>query len=184
MLSRRKARARLERAIAEQNIVRVERAPKFADPLHGFVVAVGDKWVLLARTSDGGFFDGHIAFRLKDVQKVKRDTSFETAFAKTQPEWPPRGPADVDLGTTRGVIEGLSGEGTLLGVQKEHERAATWIGTLDGFTEKRVYIREVRPDASWHEEPLGYRLKAITTVETGGRYLHGLGTIAGTGPVA
>lgn len=182
MPSNKKTRARFDRAIGEQHIIRVERAPKFADRLDGFVVAVGEKWALMAQSSDGGFFNGYVAFRLSDVKRITRDKTFETAFAKTQPEWPPARPCEVDLNSTRGVLEGLGHDGALIGIQKDNERSAFWIGTLDEVRKRVAYLHEVRPDATWHPAPLGYKLKAITTVEVATHYLRGLAAIAGTRP--
>lgn len=184
MASKKRVRARLLRAIGEQHMIRVERTPKFADRLNGFVVSVGEEWALLAQSSDGGFFDGYLAFRLRDVKRIKRDTTFETTFAMTQPEWPPTQPHDFDLNSTSEVIEGLASGGALIGIQKENEREAMWIGRLDEMWKRVVYLHEVRPDATWHPAPLGYKLKAITTVETGTHYLVALSAIAGPAPAA
>ncbi|MBW8764622.1 MAG: hypothetical protein JF592_18925 [Microbacterium sp.] len=182
MASKKKAHARLTRAIGEQHMVRIERTPKFADRLNGFVVAVGDEWAVIAQSSDGGFFDGHLAFRLRDVKRIRRDKTFETTFAKTQPEWPPTPPDEVGLNSTSEVIDGLPHGGVLIGIQKDNEWEAIWIGKLDELWKRVVYLHEVRPDATWHPAPLGYKLKAITTVEVGTRYLQGLAAIAGDGP--
>jgi len=183
MASKKKVHARLLRAIDEQHIIRVERTPKFADRVDGFVVGVGEEWALLARSSDGGFFNGYVAFRVRDVKRIRRDKTFETTFAKTQPEWPPTQPQDVTLNSTSEVIEGLARGGALIGIQKENEREALWIGTLEELRKRVVYLHEVRPDATWHPAPLGYKLTAITAVEVGTHYLRGLVAIAGTGPV-
>ena len=177
-----KTRTKLDSAIGEHHMIRVGRAPKFADRLDGFVVAVGDKWALLAQSSDGGFFNGYVAFRLRDVKRIDRDKTFQTAFAKTQPEWPPARPFEVDLDSTSGVLEGLGRGGALIGIQKDNERSAIWIGTLDEVQKRVAYLHEVRPDATWHPVPLGYKLKAITTVEVATHYLQGLAAIAGIGP--
>lgn len=182
MPSNKKTRTRLASAIAEQHMIRVERAPKFADRLDGFVVAIGDEWVLMAQSSDGGFFNGYVAFRLSDVKRINRDKTFETSFAKTQPEWPPVRPFEVDLNSTSGVLEGLGHDGALIGIQKDNERSGLWIGKLDEVRKRVVYLHEVRPDATWHPAPLGYTLKAITTVEVATHYLRGLAAMAGTRP--
>lgn len=42
----------------------------------GYVLEVGFKWDVLARVAEGGFFDGHIAFRLADLEDVRADASF------------------------------------------------------------------------------------------------------------
>lgn len=184
MPSRKKTRARLDRAIDEQHIIRVDRTPKFAHQLDGFVVAVGDEGALMAQSSDGGFFNGYVAFRVNDVKKIERVKTFETAFAKTQPEWPPVRPIGVDLNSTSGVLAGLGHDGALIGIQKDNERSAIWIGKLDEVRKRFVYLHEVRPDATWHPAPLGYKSKAITTVKVATHYLRGLAAIAGTGPNA
>jgi hypothetical protein len=184
MPSPKKIGSRLTGVIAEQQMIRVDRVPKFADRLSGFVVAVGDEWALMAQSSDGGFFNGYVAFRLSDVKRITRDKTFETAFAKTRPEWPPVYPYEVSLDSTSDALEGLGRGGALIGIQKDNERSATWIGTLYEMRKRVVYLQEVRPDAIWHPAPLGYKLKAITTIEVETHYLHGLAAIAGTGPNA
>jgi hypothetical protein len=184
MPSKKKIRSDLNAALHDLHMVRVDRLPKFADNLNGFVVAVGAKWVLLAQSTDGGFFSGYVAFRLDDVKRVRRDTTFETAFAKTQPEWPPADPFNIGLDSTKEVLEGLGSAGALIGIQKYNERSAIWIGTLDEVRKRYVYLNEVRPDATWLTAPLGYRLKAITTVDVATHYLQGLAAIAGTRPSA
>lgn len=182
MASNTTTRARLTDAISEQHIIRVGRDLKFADRLDGFIVAVGDEWALMAQTWEGGFSNGYAAFRLRDVKRIRRDKTFETAFAKTQPEWPPAQPFEVGLDSTRDVLEGMGRNEELIGIQKERERSAIWIGRLDEIRKRLVYLREVRPDATWHDALLGYRLKAITTVEVRTRYLTALAAIAGSNP--
>lgn len=175
-----RVRKRLSAAIGDQRIVRIERNLKFADRIDGFVVLVGKRWALVARSSDGGFFDGYIAFRISDVKRIKPDRTFQSEYARTRPEWPPRYHSAIGLKSTADVLQGLGSSGVLLSIQKEKERAAAWIGTLDEVGKKMIYLHEVRPDATWHSAPLGYKLKAITSVEVGTHYLVGLAGIAGS----
>ena len=177
-----KARRLIVEAADAQAIVRIERSPKYADRLVGLVVEVGSKWALMARIVDGGYFDGFVAFRVKDVKRITADGSVAAAFAKISPEWPPSYSAPLDLDSTVGVLEGLGHGGHLLGIQKEMERKALWIGTLDEIRGRFVYLHEVRHDGMWHPEPLGYRVKAITSIEVGLRYFSALTAVAGAGP--
>lgn len=163
-------------------MVRVERKPRFADRLDGFVLSVGEKWVLMARTAEGGHFDGSVIFRVKDVRRVRKDRSFEGVFARTQPEWPPSVDLTVGLASARDVVNSLEALGVIVGIEKDDERSAIWIGRIDEVGPKAVWLHEVRPDASWHDAPRGYRLKAITTISVASRYLTALATIAGTKP--
>jgi hypothetical protein len=178
------ARAKLVDVMAEQRMVRIERKPKYADRLDGFIVQVGEKWALMAQISDGGFFNGYVAFRLRDVKRIKRDKSFESVYARAQPEWPPTSPKGIQLNSTADVLISLGTGAALMGIEKENERSAKWIGVFDEILGKYFYLHEVRPDASWHKRPLGYKLKAITTVEVGSHYMVGLSAVAGAGPVA
>lgn len=173
----------MRRAADEQHVVRVERSPKFADRVDGVVLSIGTAWVLMAQETDGGYLDGFIAIRLKDVTRVSRDTSFATTFARSQPDWPPSAPNAVSLDSTEGVLRGMGQGGRLIGIQKERERHAMWAGTLRRIDRRHVYLHEVGDDATRYPVPLGYRLKAITAVEFGSRYFAALSAVAGPGPL-
>ena len=179
-----KIRGRLRRAERDQRMVGITSKLQHANQLDGFVVGVGTEWVVVAHTRDGGFFDGYGAVRLRDIARVRPDRTIEGAFARTRPEWPPTNPFDVNLDSTAGVIEGLGRGGTLIGIQKQKKSDTIWIGTLDEVIGKWVYLNLVRRDAIWNEEPLGHKLKPITTVKVGTSYLVALAAIAGARPDA
>jgi hypothetical protein len=118
------------------------------------------------------------------VVKVRTDSSFEERFARTQPEWPPTAPADLDLDTTAGLLRGMSAISPLLAIEQErrfHSQMA-WIGVVDKVTKRWLWLHEVRPNATWRKRPLGYKLRRITKVFISDRYLTALAAIAGTGP--
>jgi len=178
-----KVRRRLQDA--QESVVMV-RVCRHSDPemVSGFVVDIGRKWVLLVRTMDGGFTDGHIAIRLSDIRKVSKDTSFEGRFARTLPDWPPRAPHEepIDLDRTRGLLRSFGTPGALVGIESTHRTSSTWIGIPNDIVGRWFYLWEVRPDASWHEQPLGYRLRKIVMVYSGSHYLRGLAAVAGEPP--
>src|SRR4051794_37375811 len=87
--------ARLSRAQQEQLLVTVRRWIPDADRLEGFVVGIGQKWVLLQRLSDRIAFDGWQLLRLKDIQAVSIDPNpdcFEVRALKARSLWPPSAP--------------------------------------------------------------------------------------------
>jgi hypothetical protein len=175
---------RLRRAAESQALVRIKRSPRNADQVDGIVVAVGSKWALIAHTGDGGFFEGLVAVRVKDVEKVRKDTSFKERFARTQPEWPPTAPADLDLDTTAGLLRGMSAISPLLAIEQErrfHSQMA-WIGVVDEVTKRWLWLHEVRPNATWCKRPSGYKLRRITKIFISDRYLIALAATAGTAP--
>lgn len=171
-------RRRLDAAIEERRVVRVHRKPRFADRLDGVVLRVGRRWALMAKVVDGGYFDGVTAFRLKDIVRVDEDASVAAVFARTRPEWPPTFDGEIDLDDIARLLEDIAPTDVLRGIQKERERSGLWVGLLDQVTRRYVYLHEVRPDASWRATPLGYRLKAITSVDIGSRYLASISAIA------
>ncbi|MEU4244932.1 hypothetical protein [Actinoplanes sp. NPDC026619] len=164
--------------------MRITRSPRNADRVDGIVVAVGARWALIAHTGDGGFFEGLVAIRVEDVVKVKKDSSFAERFARTQPEWPPTAPADLDLDTTAGLLRGMSAISPLVAIEQERRfhSSMMWIGVVHEITKRWLWLREVRPNATWHKRPLGYKLRRITKVSVSDRYLTALAAIAGTGP--
>ena len=55
-------RKNLRKALKKQRMVRIDFRPRHADRVAGFVVGLGEKWALVAETSDGGYPDGFTAF--------------------------------------------------------------------------------------------------------------------------
>jgi hypothetical protein len=179
-----KAIRKLHAALETADMVLVVRAPRYGDRLEGFVVGMGRKWAVLARTMEGGYFDGYVAFRLADVLKVSRDQTFAPEFSRLRPEWPAVLDVRFDLDTTAGVLQSFSLHSPLIAIEKERERSAMWIGEFRGVERKRVWLHEVRPRATWRKRPLAYKLGAITSVSIETHYLTALAAIAGRAPLA
>ena len=177
-------RSKLNRAAEEQTLIQVRRKPKFATGyLEGYVLHVGLGWAVLAKVADGGWFDGHVAIRLKDVTSVKRGKGISASFAKTRPEWPPTSPFEGEtLDDLAQVLNAFGADAAMFGIEKEAERSATWIGILDEVWPKWLWLQEVDFTGRWETKPLGYKLKAITVVSSGNRYVHALREIAGPPP--
>lgn len=136
-------------------------------------------------TAEGGYSDGYAAIRISDIKSVRPDRSFQSAFAKTRPEWPPVLPflsGDLDLDSTKGMLRSLLVPGHVIGIERDLRVDATWIGVPDGLTRKFLYLWEVTPQATWHEAPQGHRLKTITTVIFDDRYRTALAAMAGDSP--
>lgn len=147
------------------------------------MVGVGPKWVLVQATRDGGYFDGWVACRTTDVAKVRVDDSFEGKFGRTLPDWPPAPPADLDLTSTKRLIRSLSSVVSIVGIEQERRRrGCQWIGVPVGVDRGWLGLREVRPDATWEDQPVGYRLRQITKVEVANAYQVALAQMAGEPP--
>jgi hypothetical protein len=182
-----KVRAALRRAVKGRELVGLNRVSRPNQTVDGFVVAVGRKWALIAKITDGGFFDGYVAIRLREIGAIRPDTSFATRHARTQPEWPPAPPAircPLNLDTTREMLASLLEPDVLFGgIEQDKKRDATWIGVPNELTRHWLYIWEVSYQAVWASQPFGYRLSRITIVTIGSRYESGLAAVAGPPPV-
>ncbi len=76
----------------------------------------------------------------------------------------------------------MAARSTVIGIEQEQRLAAMWIGRLVQAGRKWTWLLEIRPDATWHEEPLGYRTKKITLVTIDSRYQRALRSVAGDTP--
>jgi hypothetical protein len=171
-------REKLERARAEQRLVRIERRLQFADRHDGFVVAVGAKWLLLRRAVDGGHPDGFIAMRLRDVKSVSRDHSFSSSVARSLASWPPTAPSGVRLDSTAELLASVGADGQLVGIERESLRSALWIGQVVEVKNKRLWMHELDTKARRSKKAAAYALKDITCVMFGDRYLGSLALAA------
>lgn len=169
-------RTRLAAALAEQHPVVLHRRSN-GDRIDGYVVGIGAKWVLLCHTTEGGYFDGHIAVRLADVRRVRRDVNLTARFAPTRPEWPPTALPGVDLDSTRGLLRSFATHRELVGIETTR-RSAMWIGYPDDIIGAHFYLWEIKPDATWHDRPLGYRIRRISTVRMDALYFRALTAVA------
>jgi len=181
---RKKIIGKLLEARDSSAMVRVERAHRYSDPLDGFVVSIGNKWAVLARTIDGGYFDGYVAFRLSDVTDVSQEHGFEPTFARRLPEWPAVLDPEFDLSSIEDVLQSMASRSPLIAIEKERERPAMWIGEIDDIDNDRLWLMEVRRKATWRKNSRGYKLRAITAVSIETHYLTALAAIAGRAPVS
>ncbi len=178
-------REKLERAMAEQRLVRIDRRPQFADRCDGFVVAIGAKWLLVQVEVDGGHVDGYRAARLRDVKRVSRIRSFSTRVARTLPSWPPVAPPGVVLDSTRELLASAGAGRLLIGIEREALLSnAMWIGQFVTVEGKKLWMKEITTRARWRKKQAGYKLKQITTVTFDNRYLATLELAAGPPRVA
>ena len=114
------------------------------------------------------------------MKSIRSNTGVSEKFARLQTDWPPSNPfTGVDLNSVAGVITGLATGQQLVGIEKERQRDTLWIGQLDDIWPKWVWLDEVDSTGTWLLAPLGYRLRRITTVRTGTRYMQALSQVAG-----
>ena len=162
----------LERAQADGALVRVRRR-KHLEPREGYVLAVGERWLLLADLDPAILLDGFTALRVRDVKTVERpqNAAFVSAALALRSQWPPAAPpTPIALGDTRALLTSLRGRWPLVTVHPEiDDPDVCFVGEVQRVGRKTLRLREITPRATW-EDPRGLRLSHITRVDVGGRY--------------
>lgn len=161
---------RLREARAKGIPVRVIRREPIPGYLSGYVVGVSDDWVLLhVINGDDMRLNGYAAVRLRDVKKVRRDTSFADRAVRARGERPTEQP-DILLYDLPGLLSSADAHFSLINIQTEEKRLdECYIGRISRLTSKRLRLEEIDPKARWRYTRK-YRLKDITCVQFGSGY--------------
>jgi hypothetical protein len=183
MSTQSKIARQLQTALGETSIYRVSRRSLSKVQIDGFVVGLSDRWLLIARTLDGGYSDGLIALRVRDVSKVTKDTSFETRFALTQSWRSTEEIESIDLTNVETVIGTMGNLSRIIAIEEEKVAPGSIaIGRYEGKHRKEFGLLFLGTDATWDVESTAYRFKGVTTVTIDGLYLMALAAVAGDPP--
>ena len=152
--------------------------------VRGYMLDIGPKFFLMALVSDRIWFDGLECFRTQDVRNIRADPYagfVETALRK-RGERRPKKPR-VSLASIEKLLLSAGREFPLVTIQLEQaDPGVCWIGKVLRIEHGRVFLREIRPDASWREKPGEYRLSQITRVSFGCDYENALHLVGGRSP--
>lgn len=166
-----------------EELVRIRRGIRKADRVEGFVIGVGEQWVLLNLFDPDMFLDGYAALRLRDIRRVERrggPASFPVRALRHFGE-SPHPLEGVDLDTIRGLLASLGSTYPLLLIHVEElDPEVCYVGKYVSASKRNLRLLEISPRATWDDEPTKWPLKAITRVEVGTRYAEALHAVGGT----
>lgn len=175
----------MENAAREQRLLRISRTIRRSDKIDGFVVGVGQAWVLLAVLDPNIYLNGYTALRLGDVSKVKRrggPVTFVGRALAARGEWPPVA-VDVDLDSVADLVRTGSNVAPLVTLHvEEDDPDVCYVGRPVRFTNRSVRLLEITPQAEWRDRPTKWSLADVTRVDFGGRYEEALALIGGAPP--
>jgi hypothetical protein len=136
----------LEACRDQGRLVRVERPDRQLDrPTEGLVVAVGIRWVVLARLHPDVVLDGHVAIRARDVGRVRVAPAgdWREEHLGTMPSPPP---PEIDPSTSGTLFTTLRRTGAVVEVAAERRRTvATWVGVPVAHADKQLDLDLVDP---------------------------------------
>jgi hypothetical protein len=163
------AREALAVALANEELTQIERFGG-RHPLTGFVVGVGDTWLLLHLVS-GVDLDGWTAMPVADVSEavpVDEETTFTPRALRLYDRFPRRLP-DVALGATRALIASAQSLFPVITLHLERDDDICYIGHVEDVDDESVELRLLSPAAQW-EELQRFPFGEISRVEFGTAY--------------
>lgn len=165
-----------------EELVRVRRSIRKADRVEGFIVGVGERWVLFHVFDPDMFLDGYAALRLKDIQRVEMrggPDSFPVRALRHFGESPVT-PEKVSLDTIQGVLNTFGDLRPLVTILVEQlDPDVAFIGQPVKVSSRTLHLLEISTSATWHTKPTKWSLKQVTRIEVGGRYPQALHAVGG-----
>jgi len=153
---------------------RIGRASS-SDDLDGFVLGIGELWVLIATLSESIYIDGFALIPLGEIVDVE-DRSDEMRFVQRalalQRSWPPPRPAvPIDLNDTAAMFKAIAATAPVVTVFTERvDDDVCFIGVPRNITAESLMLREIRYDATWSVKPSTWSFAEITRIEFADRY--------------
>jgi hypothetical protein len=178
---------RLKRARASFELVRVWRVVGDGDRLDGYVVDVGERWVLIAVLDASIYVDGFAAIPIADIARVKTGSGsheFVERALRLHDEWPPAPPAEtISLDDLGQLVQVAARQYPTITIHIERrDPDVCFIGIPVKFGRRSLHLLEVDPNAEWWDRSRKWAWSDITRVDFGGRYERTLFEVAGIPP--
>jgi len=147
-----------------------------SETISGYIVGVGNDWVIVAATAQVVYLDGWEVLRIRDITKV--DTAGKKARryidgAIVALGTPPSRPASLTVsdGSPKNVLCGVLESAEIVAVHSEKKYpGAVWIGHFLGHRGKKFGLRCIDSTGIWEHDERVFALAEISRVTIGGRY--------------
>jgi hypothetical protein len=144
--------------------------------IRGYVLDIGPRFFLLSLVSDRIWFDGFECFRVADVKGIGPDpyNAFVESALRQRGERRPKRPR-VSVESIDDLLLSAGRAFPLVTIHREQvDPNVCWIGRVLGVEYGRVSLREIKPDATWDDNPTEFKVSEITRVNFGGDYENAL----------
>jgi len=166
--------------------VTVHRKHLNDDRTRGLVVAVVDEWVVLHELIDGPYLDDVVFLRLDHVTKVRRHSSEDYLTRAMAGLGEPLAEFECVSDATAGdLLRIVDARAELVCVYGE-TRKDYWLvlGKIHRIGRKRLDLHFIGRDGVWVDFLDAVKLKEITRIEYGGRYIQALERFGDAAPDA
>ena len=172
---KKKALRRLTSARDHKTPVTVTREDLDAYETSGFVIALTNDWVVL-HALDGAYLDGVTLLRLDLVTNVRAHQDEAYVTRATDGLGVPLASFECEPdATVAELLEGVSTRGEIVGVDLE-SRDGDWVnyGKIHHIGKHRVDLQYIGRGGDWMDFVDAWKLREITRIEFGGRYIRAL----------
>ncbi len=182
---RERIREDLKHSLEDHLFTKIERRLDEADTISGYVVAIGNEWVVVATQTDGRVPNGFELLRIKYISSVFTrgpEDSISRRVLETRGDWPPPS-LDVNLDDTRELLRQLGEQFALLSFHLERRWPdMTWVGSVCSVDDTFLGYHAIDPQAVWDKEVDTFKLRRLTRITAGDDYQDSLLLVAEPGP--
>jgi len=146
------------------------------EPIDGYIVDVGDDWVVVAATAQSVYLDGWEVLRIRDVSKVNFANKEARRYidrAVSLLGSPPAKPTGLDVAGSdwKDTLKGVLESAPIVAVYSEEKYPdALWVGGVLGHRGKKFGLQEIDANGEWEQVDRTFALAEISRVTIGGRY--------------
>jgi hypothetical protein len=141
--------------------------------IHGYVLDVGPRFLLLAFIDEYLRFNGYQCILLKNVKELEvpaRYDAFIVAALRKRKQSIARRP-NIKLNTLSELLESANRLFPLITIHREDVKPdSCWIGRIAEIGKSDLLLYEIGPDGVWDKKAKRHRLSEITRVDFGGGY--------------
>lgn len=165
----------LASAVRDGSPVTVRRKHLDWNTTHGFVIALTDSWVVM-HALDGAYLEAVVLLRSDAITKVETHADAEyvvravTGLGTPVAQFDAAPDADVAV-LLRSVVE----RADIVGVHLESHKG-DWVnyGKVHRIGKKRADLQFIGRDGDWADYIDAWKLRKVTRIEFGGRYIRAL----------
>lgn len=174
--SRDKILRRLEAAHRKRTPVTIHRKDVDLELTHGFVLARSADWVVLHELEDTVYLDGFVVLRLDQVSKVTRGK--DTPYVRRAVDGLGLSVHEFECAPDAGVRDLIllaAQRVELIGIRMEEwEGEPLFIGKVRRVGRKKLDLQFIGSDGMWVDDVDAWKLKDVTRIEFGSRYIRAL----------
>ncbi|MFS8069005.1 MAG: hypothetical protein ACMG6S_21805 [Byssovorax sp.] len=177
-------RRRLEAASGTAGLVRIARLrleEKTAFSV-GYLVGVGERFILLHHLDDGFDLDGYQALRIKHITGLETDFSRKAFYERALElkHESARAPERIVLDSAPELLRSIDERFPLLVIHREAIYLDECeVGRIRALFKKQYLLHWINPNATWEVDNRYFRYADVTRVEFAGRYLGTLALVSG-----